>query len=292
MPGNPARPTHQNNPVGQTRKIRAARGAWRKHARGVRKWVLAWLRDIPATQIEANAGRITVNRYEYQISPAELDRFVAELARRLANEGVNTAYWQQVRAAYEQGTGDEVVNLQTITDGLYEREVLGVIQSQAWQQRVALIQARVFEEMRGFEGDTARDLARVLRGGVENGLNPREVAGTIRKRFDVSQSRANRIARTEITQAYRRARWDEDADAQQRLDIRTGLLWFSALSETTREWHAARHGQVYTQEQVRRFYSEGANAINCQCSQSSVLLDENGQPANQAFIDRVKASRK
>ena len=289
MSGNPVIPRNADNPVGQSRKIRAARKLWREHIKPIRRWMLDELAAIPVTQIEANAGSFVVNRYEFKISAEALKRFITELYRRLQDERLNAKFWQQVKASYERGTGDEVVNLQTITDGRYERTVLGVIRSQPWQQRVALIQARVFEEMRGFEGDVGADLSRVLRNGVENGLNPKGIAKTIRKRFDVSQSRANRIARTEVTQAYRRARWDEDADANQRLGIRTGLLWFSALSETTRHWHASRHGEVYTQEEVREFYSEGGNAINCKCSQSSVLLDENGEPRNKDFVAKVRA---
>jgi SPP1 gp7 family putative phage head morphogenesis protein len=142
--------------------------------------------------------------------------------------------------------------------------------------------------MEAFEGDTANDLARVLRVGVENGLNPREVAGDIRARFSVSQSRANRIARTELTMAYRRARMDEDADSNQRLGILTKLLWYSARSETTRPWHASRHGLLYTQEEVREFYSRGAEAINCKCSVASVAVNEDGEPLNEKFVKEIR----
>lgn len=288
MAGNPIKPRDEDNPVGQSQKIRRARGAWRKHIRPIRKWMLEEFAAIPVRQIESNSGRFVVNRYEFQVSPSRLEQFISDLFRRLQDEKLNRAFWEQIRLSYERGTGDEVINLQTISEGAYERTVLGVIRGTPWQQRVALIQARVFEEMRGFEEDTGLQLARVLRNGVENGLAPKEIARDIRKRFDVSQTRANRIARTEVTQAYRRARWDEDADANERLGISTGLLWFSALSETTRHWHASRHGEVYTQDAVREFYSDGANAINCKCSQASVLLDENGEPRNKEFVARVR----
>lgn len=288
MAGNPAKPRSEDNPVGQSQKIRRARAAWRRHVAKVQKWLLQEFRKIPTTQLEANAGRFVVNRYEFAISTAALEQFITELYRRLTNRNLNAEFWEQVRLAYERGTGDEVTNLQTISEGAYERTVLGVIRSQAWQQRVALIQSRVFEEMEGFEGDVGLKLARVLRQGVENGLNPRDIEKDLRKEFQLSQTRANRIARTEVTQAYRRARWDEDEDANQRLEIRTGLIWFSALAENTRHWHASRHGQIYTQTEVREFYATGANAINCQCSQSSVLLDENGEPRNKKFVAEVR----
>lgn len=291
MPGNPQIPRNKDNPVGQGRRVNKFARLHKQHIARVRKWLLDTLDGIPTNQITANAGGITVNRYEYLIDPIQLDAIVQEIRRRTLDPSVANAMIREVRGAYEQGTGDEVRNLVSISDGQYTREVTQVLRSQPWQQRVALIQSRVFEEMQGFQGDTGQDLARVLRSGVENGLNPRDVAEDIRDRFGVSQSRAERIARTEINQAYRRARLDEDEDANQRLGIRTGLLWFSALSPTTRPNHAARHGRVYTQDEVRKFYSEGSEQINCKCSQSSVLLDDEGNPVNPAFIDRVKSMK-
>ena len=310
MPGNPTKPRHPDNPVGQTKRIRQARGAWTNHIRPIRRWLLEQLEDIPTRRTEANVkhvfyapnsgqlappetwhGTLTLNTYEYQISARRLEEIVQAIAERLGDAPPRDALIDRVRAAYEQGTGDEVENLISITDGQYTRDITDVIQSDTWQRRVAMIESRVFEEMQGFQGDTGRELSRVLREGVENGLNPRDVARDIRRRFNVSQSRAERIARTEITQSYRRARMDEDSDANERLGIRTRLLWFSALSPTTRESHAARHGNTYTQEEVREFYARDGNAIYCKCSQSSVLVDSDGNPVNPGFVEEVRARR-
>jgi hypothetical protein len=190
-------------------------------------------------------------------------------------------------AAYRQGTGDEVANLAAITDD-YTREITQVIQSAPWQRRVALVRARVFEEMATFEGDTANDLGRVLSRAIQDGLNPMDVKATISQRFGVAMSRGERIARTEITGAYRRARLDEDRDASERLGIRTGLLWISAFAPSTRPSHAALNGEVVTNEFVREFYAQDANGINCMCSQTSVLLDENGEVVTPEVVERVR----
>ena len=45
--------------------------------------------------------------------------------------------------------------------------------SEPYQRRVALVGARVFEDMKGFEGDLGVQLGRILRGAVQDGLNPR-----------------------------------------------------------------------------------------------------------------------
>jgi SPP1 gp7 family putative phage head morphogenesis protein len=290
--GNPVLPSHPENPAGQTARIREARRAWARHIKPIRKWLASKVDSLPKRLIEVNHERFAINRYEYLISASAIDELVAELQRRLNADRPATGVMRQVEMSYESGTADEMVNLISITDGAYTRTMTEILRSDSWRQRVAMIEARVFEEMKGFQGDTGVDLARVLRQGVSDGRNPLDIARDIRERFDVSQSRANRIARTEVTGAYRRARWDEDADANQRLGIRTGLMHLSALSPTTRSTHAQRHGNIYTQEQVREWYAIDGNAIQCKCSQVSVLLDEDGRPTNPKFVERVRASKK
>jgi hypothetical protein len=54
-------------------------------------------------------------------------------------------------------------------------------------------------------------MARVLTDGVGRGLNPLDIARNLTTR--PVERRANRIARTEVTTALRRAKWDEDQEA-------------------------------------------------------------------------------
>lgn len=288
MAGNPAKPKHPSNPVGQTARIRKARRDWARHIKPIQAWLLQQFEQIPRQELASNVGRLHVNRYVYQISVERLNAIVAELVQRLGSGSTKRRWLTYIREAYTQGTGQQVVNLQNVAGEQYNRTLAEVLRSDSWLTRIAMIESRVFEQMEAFEGDTANDLARVLRVGVENGLNPREVAEDIRERFGVSQSRANRISRTEITGAYRRARWDEDADANRRLGIRTKLLWYSARSETTRPWHASRHGLLYSQEEVREFYSQGGEQINCKCSQASVAVNEDGEPLNPKFVKEIR----
>ena len=70
---------------------------------------------------------------------------------------------------------------------------------------MALVHARVFEEMKGLTADVKRDMARVLTDGVGRGLNPRDIARNHRPDRH-REAPANRIARTEVTTALRRAK--------------------------------------------------------------------------------------
>jgi len=282
----PILPASPENPIGGTRIIIKARKAINRQLKGVQKWLLGQLTSIPTNRITINSSV-----YEYQISPFALESIVRELRRRLEDPqpGAEVLVNRTV-AGYEIGTAAAVTNLSTLTTD-YTRTITSVLSSDPWQRRVALVRARVFEQMQGFAGETAADLARVLSTGIENGSNPIEVAKAIRARFDVSRSRAERIARTEITGALRRARWDEAEDARISIGIRTLEMWLSALSPTTRASHASKHGNLYSVQFVREFYSSGGEAINCRCSQVSVLVDENNQPLSTRSIDRAKRAK-
>ena len=155
-----------------------------------------------------------------------------------------------------------------------------------------MTRARVFEEMRGLSAATKTDLSRTLTEGIGRGLNPREIAENIVERTGVNASRASTIARTEITTALRRAKWDESEIARESYGMTTMEMHLSALSPTTRPEHAKRHAHLYTVEEVRDWWAKDANSINCKCSTTSVMVDDNGDPLVPAIVERAKAAMK
>jgi len=294
MPKYPTLPRNTENPVGGARLQQQTVSRLKRGLRDVRRWVLDRFEEIPKREVTINAQVpgyvVNETRYEYLISVEELRLIVEEIRRRLGIEVPPDYMAAQAARAYESGTGTAVAQLAALTDD-YTREITQVLASEPWQRRVALIRSRVFEQMQGFNGDTATELGRVLSQGVEDGLNPRAVAKDIRKRFGVAERRAETIARTEITSALRRATRDETQDARERLGIQTAMLHLSALSPTTRRSHSARHGKVYTAQEVAEWYSVDANSIRCKCSQQPVLLDESGQPILGPLKARLEKQR-
>ena len=290
----PPLPSHwRTNPAGQVRRFRQAAARVKRHMRGVREWLLAEIDDIPVDVIEVNADsrRYHVNErvYQYQISVPELRRIISELQRRIG-EVPDRAVVDAAVQAYQEGTGLAVESLRGLSDQ-YNRELVAVLRSEPWLRRVAIMESRIFEAMEGFQGDTGRDLARVLSQAVETGQNPMDLKKTLRQRFRVSDTRAERIARTEITSAYRRGRLDEAEDARERLGIRTMMMHMSALAETTRPEHAARHGNLYTPQEARDWWASGSESINCRCSAVEVLVDDDGNPTTPALVERVRDMR-
>ena len=207
------------------------------------------------------------------------------------NQGNLTSRWwlnANVTSAYTDGTSDalqsakniaiaDVVGLE-ISQQIRGTQLEQIVFSPGFQSRVGLLHARVFEEMKGLSDQSKSDLSATLARSMAKGAGIREVTKDIMARVDVSHRRAKRIARTEILNAYRPASAAETDDINENVydDSDWGMLslWFSALAPTSRPWHISRHGEVYSTQEVREFYSVNGNAINCLCSQSPVLANK------------------
>lgn len=280
----PKLPRNPKNPIGQTRRIARSRNAVHKRLAEVQKWLIG---EITALPVEA-LNRDT--QYRYLVDLGRLRQIIDEIKARLGDGAAQTVA-SAAQASYREGVAMASLNLSGITDD-YTRDVTQALLRDEVLKRSALAGARVFEQMEGFTGDTAADLARVIMSGVEDFRGPRVVARQIRKRFGVARTRAERIARTEITGAMRRGRLDEATDAEQRLGIEVRMIWYSALLPTTRWTHAARHGKLYTPQDVREFYEVNGNAINCRCSQVEAVLGADGQPLSKGLLRRLAEQRK
>jgi SPP1 gp7 family putative phage head morphogenesis protein len=267
--------------------VRKAEAAMARRLRAIEQWLMRELEAIPARARALNAAGEP--RYEYLIDTERLRGIVARLRDLFGESGMAALMVDTALEGYEASTATAVTELARLTDD-YTRSITAALGEAAYARRSALVGARIFEQMKGFEGEAANDLADTLMRAIQDGESPRTAARTIRDRFGVQRSRAERIARTEITGALRRGRRDEARDAQERMGIRTKMLWFSALSPTTRPSHAARHGNLYTEAEVEEFYSRDGNTIHCKCSQSIVLVDENDQPLTGQ--DLIEAERR
>lgn len=282
MAGKPIIPRSKGNPVGQVRRIRKAGAAVTRQLKPVRKFLRDWVKSLSYERLTVNASK-----YEYQVSTGELQQVVDQIALKMLENSSHTLIANEASAAYQEGTAQSVTNLANISDD-YTREITQVLASAPYQKRSALVAARVFEEMKGFDADASRALGRTLRQAIEDGESPTAITGKLSEQFGITKKRAERIARTEITGALRRGRWDEAQDAQTRLDIRTKLMHLSALSPTTRVSHEARHGRLFSVQEVREFYSQDANGINCKCTQVEVLVDADGVPLTKGAVDQQR----
>lgn len=283
LPGNKLDPTGVD---------RLERGAMREYGRRLKQISTRYIELLNRIPAEPAVNQ----RYTFQLDPTLLSMLLQNgdvLVDEILLQGGEFNPWlfqDYVSPSYQRGTSQEFANLSQQSPA-YEADrgsVQEILLSDAYQSRLILVRARTFEEMKGLAADVKQNLSRILTDGMGRGQNPKEIARRLRDQMGIEQGRANRIARTEITTALRRARWDEHDSAKDDLGLNVMLLHLSALSATTRRTHALRHGNLYTSEDVRDWYSINGNAINCKCSQVTVLVDAKGVPLNSSVIDIAK----
>ena len=300
MAGQPILPRDLSNPSMTAGIQRTALARIRRHEKTIKAKMRELVDSIPYRRVDAETGMVINSSlpddhwlyanqtitYQFDLSASVLEQLSDRIDAILWSEYMETEstrppadWWlySAVDNAYEQGTAQAVTNLAAISDE-YTRTIASVISNPEYADRIAFVRARQFELMRGLTDETRANLADTLARAMQAGENPLAIKREIQRRVGVSASRAERIARTEIATANRRARLAEAQDAEERLGIRTKMMWLSALSPTTRRTHAARHGKLYTRQEVEDFYSRDANSIQCKCSQTEILVDENGNP--------------
>lgn len=285
----PILPGNLSDPTGVDRLERGAINEFSRRMKKVAKVYQSILDRIPASP--------AVNqRYTFDLDTTMLSMLLnnaSAFVDEILYGNSDTDFWlwsDYVKPAYQRGTAQEFASLsqQSPVYAAGQESLEQVLLSEPYRRRLSLQRARTFEEMKGLSAQVKTDMARILTDGLGRGQNPLDIAERLNEQIGIERRRANRIARTEITTALRRARWDETDEATEQYGIRMKLMHISALSPTTRRSHAARHAHLYTSEEVREWYSIGANAINCKCSQISVLVDEDGQPLNETIVEKAK----
>lgn len=270
---------------------RLERGAMREFAKRIRRARDAYIKAIGRFPYD-----LVVNaRYAFRLDASLLAAILSNLDFEVdllmmgeAAESTGTWFFQNyVSVAMARGTAQEFANLSRQSPAYLAEKVdtATILRSDPYRLRLALMRAREFEEMKGLTGQVKADMSRILTDGLARGLNPLDIARNMREQTGIEEFRANRIARTEIGTALRRARWDEAEDATDRLGLRTLEMHLSALSPTTRATHAARHGKLFTVEDCRDWWAEGANGINCKCATTSVMVDKDNTPIVPGIVD-------
>lgn len=310
----PIVPPSKYNPTGTTTIQRRTDAELTKRMRAFYKGMRDYIETIPYTTEDRASNWIDYDltgnqtRYVFQLNPQLLqgiDQTISQLIRIIFFDGQDdfTAqhfFAQAAELGYESGARSEVRSLQAQTGGEYIRTLDFVLRSQPYRARVAFVGARAFEDLKGFTDDMRGKLRTILTQGMAMGRSPNELARQIRTQVLGDKDgktkgaivRSKLLARTEITNAHRRAIYDEHMEARNEgVEIR--LMHISALlPDRTRRTHAARHGKLFTVEEQEEWYSKDGNAISCLCSVVSVSTDKDGNPLNRDFVERQQKRRK
>ncbi|WP_431769005.1 phage minor head protein [Xenorhabdus nematophila] len=242
--------------------------------------------------------RVNKDAFTYDMSASELALFLERMKDILDEhllEGGQEQLWVfgYVADEYKRGTLNAYTNLSAQSEIYAQYTTLSALLSMpAYQNQIAAAFVSTYSDWKGISDAARADLANVIAEAIARGVNPRETARIISKRLDVSMGRAKTIAQTEQVGALRIAQWYEAEWAKERLGLNTKLIWLSALKPTTRQWHAARHGKIYTKEEVEEFYSKNGNRYRCYCAQQPVVLNDNGKLYNTGLTERLTEERK
>ncbi|HHQ2583404.1 TPA: phage minor head protein [Providencia rettgeri] len=271
------------------------RGAMKAFARRIKKVSQGYIQLLNRIPSEPVVNK----KYQFDLDPNYLSiilrdgELMVDEVLLQGGEFNNFFFNEYVSTAYERGTAQEYANLaqQSTAYAATQQSVATILLSEPYQLRMALVRARVFEEMKGLSAQVKADMARILTDGIARGLNPREVARNLNEQSGIEIRRANRVARTEITTALRRARMDEADEASEVLNLETRQVHISALSPTTRPNHASRHGKIFTTDEQRDWWAVDGNSINCKCSTVTILTDKEGRPYNDTLLNKLKEEK-
>lgn len=302
MARQPILPSSASDPTGQDRRERAAINDFARRMSVIQRGMLRILDKQEYTVVTINSAQMQANEtvYRFRLDETILANINAEIALLIDSillEGGLDQLWMlaaYVEPAYRQGTAQSWTNLSVQSEAYAATKptLESILLSPPYRTRIGLLKAREFEQMKALSDSMKADLGSTLARGMANGQNPRVIAKDIKERIGVSQSRAERIARTEITTALRTARLDEAQQAQQDLGIQTKMLHISALSPTTRPTHRSRHAKLFTVQEQKEWWAISPNSINCKCSTIEVLVDESGEPLTPSIIERAKRKLK
>lgn len=297
------RKTVLEDPTRQAGNRRRAMANIRKRLKGAKAQVLALIDTIPV--FIQNTMELNRTKYTWEMSPERISQ-VDALIFEIVNQWFDTSgdkmpnrwfFTQYTETAALKGTADAVNNIRNVSRGIVsvadldQMSVQRIFQEPQYRRAITSLYGRAFNEMDGFAGDTAADLARVLADNMFLGKSARAAKKAIADRFDVADHRAERIARTEINRAYTNARTETAEIEAKRLDIDIRVLHRSSLMPTTRRNHAERHGKVYTIQEENDWWSEGANRINCLCSINEVVVNEQGEIKSRGAQERMDKQR-
>ncbi len=261
------------------RQAKGALGDIKKYADSVPRERIS-VKDTPVNNKSQSVYTYDLNGYDPYLTIDEIiNKWFGTDSTTPAREWF---FGLEVDQVNRRGTVTEAERINTLAEMADlgpQYQVQQLLLSDPYRERIRRVRQRVFNEMKGFTGDTANDLARALSNEMAAGSGINEVKRKIAQRFNIKMSRAETIARTELAKAHRDTRRDMTKDSRDRLKLDTFEQWISAMADTSRTSHMDRNLKFYTPEENEAFYlspdSQGGY-INCLCTQQTVIRTKNG----------------
>lgn len=284
---------HTNSRQDPTNTSAARRKAFaeiRKRKIAALKEIRDYVDSIPHQVSEIPDGPVTNRRiYLYELRDRDTYRDIREIIERFfgtGGENPPTRWFMdaQIEEVVTRATTQEAERINRLAGAVgvsdpYQME--RILNSPEFRERIRRVRSRVFSELKTFSSDVADDLAFTLGQQMARGVGIRTITGELTHRFDVKESDAQRVARSELGHAHRETRREQTKDARDRLGLNAMEQYISALSPTTRESHAELHLRIMTPEEIADFYADTSRSqggeVNCLCSSQTVLVTDDGE---------------
>ena len=302
----------KTDPTGQASNRKKATKRLDSRLRKARREILQLFAKVPRTR---SIEKPVVNQvvYSYDLTPEQQENLSAEIAAALALALETTEervpadwfYSPSVELPYRQGTQEEIISFNQMvaaavlagavtSTGLPPQRIPPevVLSSPNYRAGVKDAYVRNYGLIKTLGEKTAGQVYERINSGMAAGVKPTSIAGDIKKRFDVSSANAKRIVDTETNKAFNDAKTNMVEMAAEETGLTAGVIHISALLPTTRDTHAARHGNAYTVRDQNAWWDTGANRINCKCSVQSVLIDSSGRVVQKEERDQIRQEGK
>jgi hypothetical protein len=304
----------KTDPTGQATNRRTATRRLQNRLTLAERRVKQLFRAIPRTRrretVLPNAKVVPV--YDYRITASELEELERRIRAIIGDELLETQFnrmppnwwWQDaIELPYRQGTAEEIIAFNRLVTAELVRtraarglttqrlEIGQVLQSSEYLEALDTVYVQNFIDIKGLSDRTAAQVTGEINRGIAAGSTPTQISEAITERFDVSRTSAERTANTEVNKAYNDAKLNATEVAADLTGLRAGVLHLSALIPTTRDGHAARHGNAYTVAQQRQWWDSGTNRIRCHCSTRSVLIDSTGNVIDVELQEEIQVER-
>ena len=196
-------------------------------------------------------GRL--DRFSAQVG-SQLDSFVNDL-----NGGLTAAQNQAIAESIRYAQASANAALGPVPHGADFSQFWTNLNQQAVQQILSNTAegGPVYKVLQSLAPQGASEARDIITNGVAQGYNPRKVASELRDTLDVSLTRAQTIARTEMMRAAR----DTVLETyRENSDVVQGWIWSAACDDNTCEDCWAMDGEVFDTEVDTEMH------VNCRCT--------------------------
>ena len=144
---------------------------------------------------------------------------------------------------------------------------------------------RSYESLDNWTTELAIQVRQITIDAIATGESFEDTARAIRVRSDVSRSRANVIAQTEVNQAYGIAQTSQATRVSEELGQPIEMRWLTVLDTRVRHLHATWHGTLASPEDSRK--RKNVSPWNCRCGLAPVVQGAN-TPTKQAKFKKQR----